>query len=103
MTVLNLVERIYDSAERAGFLQHAVRLDANGQDAPAVAVAFQSPDENILDGYQRAADYRIRFPSTRFTTLNAGDTLRIANQTFRVREVRAIGDGSEREAKLSLL
>ena len=51
----------------------------------------------------RSAAYTITYPLSQLPDLDAGDTLAIAGQTYQVRDVRAIGDGTERRADLTRL
>ncbi|MCT9070794.1 head-tail joining protein [Cupriavidus gilardii] len=94
---MGLIERLYEAADRAGLL---VIADVDGK---SVAVDFSSADETVLDGLLRAADYTIRFPASALPELATGHTLSIAGVTYQVRDVRSIGDGSERRADLSRL
>lgn len=91
------IEDFYDAAGRSGLL-----VDA-GIAGETIAVDFRSPDETVLDGLALSADYTIRFPASALPTLAPGDTVSIAGNTYRVRDIRSIGDGSERRASLSLL
>lgn len=91
------IEDFYDAAGRSGLL---VDADIDGQ---TIAVDFRSPDETILDGLALSADYTIRFPASALPALAAGDTVSIAGNTYRVRDIRSIGDGSEQRASLSRL
>ncbi|MEW5837164.1 MAG: hypothetical protein AB1832_19060 [Pseudomonadota bacterium] len=90
------VEDLYDAAERAGLLTPVVVGTAT------VHCAFRAPDETVLDGLALARDYQIDYPAS-WLTLAAGDTVDVAGHTYEVREVRAIGDGTERRASLSRL
>jgi hypothetical protein len=72
-------------------------------DGHTIAVDFRSPDESVLDGLALSADYTIRFPASVLPALAAGNTVSIAGNTYRVRDIRSIGDGSERRASLSRL
>jgi hypothetical protein len=94
---MGLIERLYEAADRAGLL---VIADVEGR---SVAVDFSSADETVLDGLLRAADYTIRFTASALPELATGHTLSIAGVTYQVRDVRSIGDGSERRADLSRL
>jgi hypothetical protein len=67
-----------------------------------VHCAFRAPDETGLDGCALSRDYQIDYPAS-WLTLAAGDTVEVAGNTYQVRDVRAIGDGSERRASLSQL
>lgn len=89
------VEDFYEAAARTGLL---VEAEVDGQ---TIAVDFRSPDETVLDGLVLSADYSIRFPVSVLPNLASGHTVSIAGHTYRVRDVRTIGDGSERRADLS--
>jgi len=91
------IEDFYEAAGRSGLL-----VDAE-IDGHTVAVDFRSPDESVLDGLALSADYTIRFPASVLPALAAGNTVSIAGNTYRVRDIRSIGDGSERRASLSRL
>ena len=91
------VELFYESARNAGLLT-AVTV-AGG---PAVHCAFRAPDETVLDGFALSRDYQLDYPAA-WLTLAVGDTVEVAGNSYQVRDVRAIGDGSERRASLSQL
>ena len=91
------IEDFYEAAGRSGLL-----VDAE-IDGHTIAVDFRSPDETVLDGLALTADYTIRFPASALPSLAAGDTVSIAGSLYRVRDIRSIGDGSERRASLSRL
>lgn len=91
------IEDFYEAAGRSGLL-----VDAE-IDGHTVAVDFRSPDETVLDGLALSADYTIRFPASVLPALAVGDTVSIAGNTYRVRDIRSIGDGSEQRASLSRL
>lgn len=93
------VGALYDAAECAGLL---TIVRTSGADAVDIAVEFREPDENVLGGLAVSRDYRIRYPTARLS-LAAGDTLTIGTDSYRVREVRRIGDGAETTASLSRL
>jgi hypothetical protein len=88
----------------------AVRSRAQCRTADAVTVAgstvvhcaFRAPDETVLDGFALSRDYQIDYPAA-WLTLAAGDTVEVAGNSYQVRDVRAIGDGTERRASLSQL
>jgi hypothetical protein len=91
------VEFLYSAAANAGMLQKAFL------ESTEVMVDFRAPDEDVLSGLGVSRDYAIRYPLTWLPSLAAGNTLEISGQTYRVREITAIGDGSERRASLSKL
>ena len=90
------VEDLYDAAERAGLLTPVV------VGAATVHCAFRAPDETVLDGLALSRDYEIEFPTERLL-LSVGDTVEIAGQSYRVREVIALRDGKECRARLARL
>ena len=90
------VADLYDAAARSGLLT-AVKVGA-----VTVQASFRAPDESVLDGLALSRDYQIEYPTARLT-LSQGDALEIAGQSYRVREVRQIRDGSESVATLSRL
>lgn len=87
---------LYAAAGRAGLLTPAV---IGGTE---VLVGFRAPDDSVLDGLALSRDYQIEYPSEQLT-LSSGDAVVIAGQSYRVREVRQIRDGSESVATLSRL
>lgn len=91
------VGALYDAAANAGLLTRAV---IGGTE---VMVDFRAPDEDVLDGLGVSRNHTIRYPVSRLPLLAASNTLEIAGQTYRVREVTAMGDGSEARASLTRL
>lgn len=91
------VDDIYDAAARSNLLTRAV---IGGTE---VMVDFRAPDEDVLDGLGVSRNYVIRYPVSRLPLLAAGNALEIAGQTYRVREVTAMGDGTEARASLTCL
>ena len=91
------VGALYDAAATAGLLTRAV---IGGTE---VMVDFRAPDEDVLDGLSVSRNHTIRYPVSRLPLLAAGNTLEIAGQTYRVREITAMGDGSEARASLTRL
>jgi hypothetical protein len=91
------VEFLYAAADNAGLLTPALF------GATQVMIDFRAPDEDVLSGMGVSRDYSIRYPLTWMANLVAGSTIAISGQTYRVREVTAIGDGSECRATLTRL
>ncbi len=87
---------LYAAAGRAGLLTRAT------VGAAEVLVDFRAPDVEVLDGLGLSSDYAIRYPADE-VVLDTGHELVIGGVTYRVREVRAIGDGSECRATLTRL
>jgi hypothetical protein len=94
---------LYDAAARSGFLKEAVWTPSAGSIAVRVMVGFRAPDEPVLDGLAVSTDYAITYPVTALPDLIAQEIVRIEEVDFRVREVRAVGDGEERRATLTKL
>ena len=90
------VEDLYDAAERAGLLTPVV------VGTTTVHCAFRAPDETVLEGLALSRDHQIDYPAA-WLTLAVGDTVEVAGNTYQVREVRAIGDGTECRAWLTRL
>lgn len=88
------LRELYAVAGRAGLLTSAL---IGGSE---VLVDFRAPDAEVLDGLGLSADYAIRYPAGE-VLLNSGHEIVIGGSTYRVREVRAIGDGSECRATLT--
>lgn len=88
------VDELYAAAGRAGLLTQVVTGDVTA------LVDFRVADTVVLDGLGLSADYTIRYPVDEIM-LDAGHELMIDGITYRVREVRAIGDGSECRATLT--
>jgi len=86
----------YEAAQRAGMLTPVT------VGSTTVHCAFRAPDETVLDGFALSRDYQLDYPAS-WLTLAPSDTVGIGNASYQVRDVRAIGDGSERRADLSLL
>lgn len=91
------IEDFYDAAARSGLL---VDAEIDGQ---TIAVDFRSPDETVLDGLALSTDYMIRFPASALPSLAVGAIVSIGGSHYRVRDIRSIGDGSERHISLSRL
>lgn len=90
------IATLYEAARNAGLLTPVTVAGTT------VYCAFRAPDETVLDGLALSRDYQIDYPAA-WLTLAAGDAVEIAGAAYRVREVRAIGEGSERRATLSQL
>lgn len=96
------IDAFYETAGRAGLLHPAIWRPASGPMVTAW-VDYRAPDESILDGLGVSTDYAIRYPASRLVGLTQGDTLEIEGVSYRVRDVRAVGDGSEHRATLTRL
>lgn len=93
---MNRLRELYAVAGRAGLLTPAVIGGTQ------VLVDFRAPDTEVLDGLGLSSDYAIRYPADE-VMLDTGHELVIGGITYRVREVRAVGDGTECRATLMRL
>jgi hypothetical protein len=98
-----MLERLYNAAARAGLLSIATWLPGDGSDPETVSVEFRAPDDPVLDGLGLSTEYAMRYPASRFVGLAAGETVTVNGERYRVREIRAVGDGSEKRASLTKL
>jgi len=98
---MGYVEAIYAAAANAGLLKLARLQQADGS-APVVAhVGFTAPDNTLLDGLAVGTDFEMAFPASVFTGIAVRDGVEIDGVMFQVRDLRAVGDGSESRARLS--
>ncbi|MCM2479203.1 head-tail joining protein [Serpentinimonas maccroryi] len=84
----------YEAARNAGLLTEVTLAGAT------VHGAFRAADDTVLDGLALAREHQLEYPAA-WLHLAAGDTLQIGGQSYRVRAVRLVGDGSECRASLS--
>ena len=98
-----MIEALYAAADHAGLLKESVWSPSNGSVSVTAKVDFRAPDETVLDGLGLATDYAIRYPASVLSELTPGEALTIDGVTYRVREIRALGDGSEKRATLTRL
>jgi hypothetical protein len=84
-------------------LKEAVWSPSDSSAPQSAKVDFRAPDETVLDGLGLSTDYSIRYPAATFAGLVSGESLTIEGVTYRVREIRALGDGSEKRATLTRL
>ena len=89
------VGALYEVAARAGLLALA---QVEGR---AVPVDFRAPDVVLLDGLVLSHQYTMTYPAAWLPELGAGSGVDIGGQSYRVREITAIGDGSEQRATLT--
>ncbi len=95
--------RLYAAAARAGLLQECTWRPTDGRPAEVHPVGFAAPDALRLDGLTSTTDYEITFPKDLFQGLAAREVVTVAGSSFQVREIRAVGDGSELRASLTRL
>jgi hypothetical protein len=97
---LNILDQVYAAAANAGLLHTCIWHRFNAE--PEICkVGLRAPDEALLDHLARSRDTTMRYPSSVLVGLKIGDRIEIATQHYRVRDLKAIGDGSEWQAQLS--
>jgi hypothetical protein len=97
------LQRLYAAAARAGLLKDCTWRPADGRPAEIHPVGFAAPDTLRLDGLTASTDYEMTYPQALFEGLAVREVVEIAGTSFQVREVRAIGDGTELRASLTRL
>jgi hypothetical protein len=100
---MGLVEQVYAAATHAGLLRDCHWQPADGSPSQTHAVGFAAPDDTVFDGLASTTDYQIAYPASVLKGLAVWDTLEIDGVIYQVREIRAVGDGSEMRAKLTRL
>lgn len=98
-----MIERLYEAGARAGLLEEATWVSAEGAEPETVPVDFRAPDETVLDGQGLSTDYSVRYPATVLVGLTPGDSITLEEQAYRMREIRAVGDGLEKGVTLTRL
>jgi hypothetical protein len=92
---MGTIEDLYAAAAAAGLL---VEAEIAGH---TVWVEFRAPEEPVLDGFALSSEYALRLPASAVPGLGIGDPVAIAGIAYRVRDLRALGDGAERRVLLS--
>ena len=98
-----LIDNLFEAASHAGFLKPCRWRPSDGSPEQAASVGFAAPDETLLDGLTLSTEYVMTYPATAFVGLAAREVVEIGGSTFQVRDIRAVGDGSEIRAKLTRL
>ena len=62
-----------------------------------------APDDTVFDGLASTTDHQMSYPASVFVGLAPRDTVEIGGVIYQVRDIRAVGDGSEMRAKLTRL
>lgn len=100
---MGIVQQIYEAAANAGLLKECLWRPSSGASPQMEWVGVAAPDETLLDGLTSSTEYVISYPDSVFKGLAVRDTVEIGEAVFQVREIRAVGDGSEIRAKLTRL
>jgi hypothetical protein len=100
---MGLVEQVYAAATNAGLLRDCRWQPADGSPMQTHAVGFAAPDDTVFDGLASTTDHQMSYPASVFVGLALRDTVEIGSVLYQVRDIRAVGDGSEMRAKLTRL
>ena len=95
-----LVEKIYRAAANVGFLKTCIWQTTDGSAAQTHSVGFSAPDQDVLSGLGVSTEYEMTYPNSCLNGLKSRDSVQIEGVAYQVREVMAVGDGSEVRAKL---
>ena len=98
-----LMQALYEAAAHAGLLKTCTWHPSDGGPPRVNPVGIAAPDETLMDGLTLSTEHVMSYPSTIFEGLRAGERVEIDGTAYKVRDVRAVGDGSERRAKLTRL
>ena len=98
---MSLIETLYESAANVGLLKPCTGRPRDGSPAQSRPVGFTAPDDTVLDGLSLSTEYAMTYPGTSFTGLAPREAVEIDGVSYLVRDVRAVGDGSERRATLT--
>ena len=100
---MGIVEQIYESAANAGLLKDCLWRPSDGSQTQRFSVGFAAPDDTVLDGLSLSTEYVMTYPASIFVGLAQREPVVIDGVTFLVRDIRAVGDGSEMRANLTRL
>lgn len=95
-----LVEKIYLAAANVGFLKTCTWQPSDAGAAQAHSVGFVAPDKDVLSGLGVSTEFEMTYPNTCLVGLKTREVVQIEGVAYQVREVMAVGDGSELRAKL---
>lgn len=100
---MDLVQALYEAAANAGLLKTCVWHPSDGGPPRTNPVGLAAPDETLMDGLTLSTEYLMSYPALIFEGLVAGERVGIDGVLFKVRDTRAVGDGSEKRARLTRL
>ena len=93
----HLCEVVYAAADNAGLLHECTWRQGD------VMVGLFRNDHTVLDHLTQSSDTCMTYPSARLQGLKPGEKVLIGQRRYQVREIVAIGDGSEMRATLTQL
>ena len=100
IAMTTLVEKLYRAAANVGFLKTCDWQPSNGSAIQTHAVGVSAPDQDVLSGLGVSTEYEMTYPNSCFVGLKTREVVQIEGVVYQVREVMAVGDGSEVRAKL---
>ena len=100
---MSFLDQLYEAAANAGLLKKCTWRPSTGAPAQSHVVGFAAPDGTAFDGLALSTDYVMSYAQTSFRELAVRETVEIEGAAYQVREIRAVGDGSEIRAKLTRL
>ena len=65
------------------------------------AVIFDTPTDDVLGGNVLSQEYAMTYPASAMPSVRTGDYGAIGGERYRIRELRLVGDGGLKRAKLS--
>ena len=98
---MGIVEQIYASAANAGLLKDCQWRPSDGSPPQSHPVGFAAPDDTVLDGLTLSTEYVMTYPASGLDGLAVRVVVVIDGHSYQVRDIRAIGDGSEMRAQLT--
>jgi len=98
---MGVVEQLYEAAGNSGLLKECVWHPSDGTSAQSYPVGFGAAEDTVLDGLTLSAEYAMTYPASTFVGLAQREPVQIDGVTFLVRDIRAVGDGSEMRAYLT--
>ena len=99
--MMSFIDQFYTSAANSGLLESCLWCPSDGSPAQSHPVHFTATERPIIDGLTLNTEYWMTYPADIFQKLKAPEAVEIDDAIFLVREVRAIGDGSEMRATLT--
>lgn len=97
---MTLVEQVYRAAAKAGLLQQCTWVSQKGL-REVRDVEFRTSDDTVFDNLVMAVETTITVPNTYFRRAQRGDLCMVDCQTYQIRDIRAIRDGSETKFKVA--
>lgn len=85
----------------ADFAVAASWTPANGSPAQTAQVMLDEPDMDIFGASELSRDWMMSYPSSQLVGLKTGEIVTVNGADYKVREIKALEDGTIMSAKLS--